>query len=129
VRTEINYSYLLTSWSSSLPWEANWFSASQEILHILWNLKVHYRFHKRPPPVPTLSQLDTVHTPTSHFLKFYLILSSHLYLGPSKLSLPIRFPHQNPVNTSPFPIRATCPANIIHIDLITRTIFGEQYRP
>jgi len=46
----------------------------------------------------------------------------------SKWSLSLRFPHQNPVYTSPLPIRATCPAHIILHDFITRTIFGEQYR-
>jgi len=31
--------------------EANWFAASQEIPRISRNPKVHYRTHKRPPPV------------------------------------------------------------------------------
>ena len=48
----------------SSSWEANWFSASQEIPLILWNPKVHCRIHKFPPPVPILSQLDSVHTPS-----------------------------------------------------------------
>jgi hypothetical protein len=38
------------------------------------------------------------------------------------------FPHQNPVYTSPLPIRATCSALLILHDLITRTIWGEEYR-
>ena len=40
----------------SPSWEANWFAASQEIPRISRNPKVHYRTHKRPPPVSILGQ-------------------------------------------------------------------------
>jgi hypothetical protein len=62
----ITYSML-----QSPSWEANWFATSQEIPRISRNPKVHYRTHKRPPPVPILGQPNPVHIPTSHLLEIH----------------------------------------------------------
>ena len=48
------------------------FAASQEIPRISRNPKVHYRTHKRPPPVSILGQPNPVHIPTSHLLEIKL---------------------------------------------------------
>ena len=52
-------------------WEANWFAASQEIPHISRNPKVHYRTHKRPPPVSILGPPNPVHIPTWISRRYY----------------------------------------------------------
>jgi hypothetical protein len=74
------------------------------------------------------SQISAKHAPTSQFLNIHLNIILPSTLGSSKWSLSLGFPHQNPVYTSSHPIRATCPAHLIHLDLFTRIIFGEGYR-
>jgi hypothetical protein len=94
--------YLLTcSLEQSLSSEAYRFSASQEIPRILWNPNFHYRIHKCPPPLPILSQLDSVHNPTIYFLKIGLNIIFSSTPGSPKWFLSLRFPHQNPKYAAP----------------------------
>ena len=72
----IKYYYVLTylltySMVQGPSWKANWFAASQEIPRISRNPKVHYRTHKRPPPVPILGQPNPVNISTSHLLEIH----------------------------------------------------------
>ena len=116
--------YLLTySMEQSLSWEANRFSASQEIPHILWNSKVHYHIHKSPPPVPILSLLDPVHIPSSYFLKIYLNIILPTKSGSHMLSPAVRFLHQNPVCVSPlthtcYILRPSHSSRFYHPDIV-----------
>ena len=123
------YYYLLTySMVQSPSWEANWFAASQEIPRISQNPKVHYRTHKRPPPFSTLGQPNPVHIPTSHLLEIHPNIIHPSTLRSLQWSLSLRFLHQDPIHPLSSPIRATCPAHLIFLDFITRTILGEDYR-
>ena len=120
--------YLLTYYMVQRPWETNWFAASLEIPRISRSPKVHYRTHKRPPSVSILCQPNPVHIPTSHLLEI-----RHNIIYPStstspQWSLSILFPHQDPIHPLSSPIRATCPAHLILLDFITRTILGEEYK-
>ena len=120
---------LLThSMVQSPSWEANWFAASQEIPQISRNPKVHYRTHKRPPTVSILGQPYPVHIPTSHPLEIHPNIIHPSTPRSPQWSHPLRFPHQDPIHPLSSPIRATCPAHLILLDFITRTILGEEYK-
>ena len=81
---------------------ANRFSASQATTRIVWNPKVHYRLHRRPPPVPILSQINPVHAP-------FPLLEDPFTLYPPKWYLSFRYPHQNPVYTYSLPHTSCMP--------------------
>ena len=120
--------YLLTPWCRVLLEKLIGLQLVKKIPRILWNPKVHHRTHKRPPTVPILGQPNSVTYPHPTSWISILILSTHLRLGLSSGLFPSGFPTKTLYVPLSSPIRATCPTHLIHLDFITRTILGEEYR-
>jgi len=96
--------YLLTYSMVQCPsWEANWFAASQEIPRISRNPKVHYRTHKRPPPVSIQGQPNPVHIPTSHLLEIRPNIIHPSTSRSPQWSPSLRFPTKILYTPSPHP--------------------------
>ena len=81
----------------------------------------------RHPSLSWASPIQSIYPhPTSW--RSILILSTHLRLGLPSAVFPSGFPSKTLYIPLSSPIRATCPAHLIHLDFITRTILSEEYK-
>ena len=120
--------YLLTPWCRVLL----------EKLIVLQLVKKFPAFHGTRRFIPALTSVrhlslswanpiqSTYPHPTSW--RSILILSTHLRLGLPSGLFPTGFPTKTLYTLLSSPISATCPAHLILLDFITRTILGEKYK-
>jgi len=71
--------------------EANSHSATQEIPHLLWYVKIYYHICKCPPLVPILRQMHPVHTLPPYFPKIHSNIIFPSMPRSSKWSFPSGF--------------------------------------
>ena len=87
-------------------------------------VSIHYSQEPATCPYSQLAQ----YIPCLPFHVFKIRFDIMLLSTPrsQKLYLSFRFPHRNTVAPALSPVRATCPANLILLDLFTRMIFVKE---
>ena len=122
--TEQSLSFLLTPWCRVL------LAASQVIPRISRNPKVHYRTHKRQPPVSILGQPNPVHIPTSHLLEIHSNIIQPSTATSPQWSPSLRLPHQDPIH-SPLLTHTRHmpnPSHLLYVGLTVTPTFPESIR-
>ena len=120
--------YLLTPWCRVLPEQLTGlqlvkkfpaFNGTRRFITALTSV--------RHLSVSWASPIQSIY-PHSTSGRYVLILSNHLRLGLLSGLFPSGFPTKTLYTPLSSPIRATCPAHLILLDFITRTILGEEYK-
>jgi len=113
----------------SPSWEAKGFSASLEIPRIFGTRSFTTAFTSARHLSLSRARSIQFKPPHPTSWRCILILSSHQRLRLRSSLFPSGFSSKTLYAPHLFPIRASYPAHLILLDLITRKIRGEEYRP
>ena len=112
----------------SPSWEANRFTASQKFPAFHGTRRfITALTSVRHLSLSWTSPIQSIY-PHPTLWRSILTLSTHLRLGLPSGLFPSGFPTKTLYTPLSSPIRVTCPAHLILLDFITRTILGEEYK-
>jgi len=121
-----NILQLTNSTDHSTSWKANSSSPSQETPYLLCKPKGSLQCSQGPATDPYLRQMHPIHTFPPYFRKVHSNIVIHICLGLSNGLFPWSFPIKILYAFLFSPIRATCHAHLILLDLVWREDNNER---